>query len=317
MDAKDTGQSFSGGLGGSTQELESIRSAARWLVGASAAILAVLLAGVQVNAISRIDELTLLRFLGSVPAVFLALGCTGAVLYLAARVLIPPGWTLTGLAHLASTKPQVWHRHWAYEELQGRRGLLTPTAELDLDKLYRHHRAMFVALVELRERGSTTLGSSLVGNPAGSTSYSVDVDGDEERLTQRLHLVEDITERITATVNLADVRRRYRRLIRSLPWLGVVTALSVAAFIWATAPATGAPITAPVRVEVHFIDDQRVLVGERIPVGCAGRTVAGVALGGTFEEPVVTSVGDAGCMLNQVRLRKGAAAVAPAPSTTK
>jgi hypothetical protein len=272
---------------------------------------------VQVSAVSRIDELTLPRFLGSVPTAFLALGCTGTVLYLAARVLIPPGWTLTGLAHLESTRPQEWRKHWAHEELQGRRALITPTTELDLGKLYRHHRATFVAVVELRETGRTSLDSSLVGDSAGRVSYSAGEDGDEERLLQRLQMVEDIAERVTTTVNLADVHRRYRRLVRRLPWLGVVATLSIAAFIWATAPANGAPVTTPFRVDIHFTDDRRLLVDEGLPADCAGRTIDGVALGGTFEEPVVTSVGHAGCSLKQQRLGKGTAAVVPKPPTTK
>lgn len=127
--------------------------------------------------------------------------------------------------------------------------------------------------------------------------------------------MEDITERVTTAVNLADARRRYRRLVRSLPWLGIVTALSVSAFIWATAPANGAPVTAPVRVEVHFTDDGHLPAGARVPAGCAGRTVDGVAVGGTLEEPVVSSVATTECTLRQAKLGKDVAVVVPLPTT--
>ncbi|GAA1266226.1 hypothetical protein [Saccharothrix xinjiangensis] len=311
MEAKAAGQADPNGLDDTGRELESLRSAARWIVGASASVLAVVVAGVQFSAIGEVDDLAPTGFGVALLAALTALTCTGAVLWLAARVLVPPRWTMTELAHVELTEPEKWAGHWANAELRGRRALLAPLSELRLSHLYRHHRALFVASVELVERGRAVVEKDLLGTTGARVTYHAGAQEDVDRLHQRLHLAEQLSERVVDTVNLADVHRRYRRLIGLLPWLGGAALVGVATFVLVTAPPGGTPVTGPVEVQVRFTEDPDALADADLPPGCRGLTVTGVAVGGTLEEPVVTSIERAECVLRQVELPKGTAAVIP------
>lgn len=306
MDGKDAGRT------NTAAELESIRAAARWVVGGAAAVLAVVLAGAQVTAIARIDEFTAVRGGGAIAAATLALVAAGVVLWLAARVLIPPTWTLGDLAHRELTDED-WPTHWAHDELHGQRAVLSLTTELRLADLYRHQRALLLAAVELGERGRATVRGDLLGRADAETTYLASDPEDDARLRQRLRTADALAERITSAVAVADVRRRYRLLVKRIPLLGLVVVLGVAAFTWATAPPGGAPVTSPVEVRLRFTADQGAIRDGGIPAGCAGRTVRGVALGGTLEEPVVSSVEDPGCVLAQTRVSADTAVVIPSP----
>ncbi|GAA3861015.1 hypothetical protein GCM10022243_29030 [Saccharothrix violaceirubra] len=295
-----------------TSEVEAVRAAARWTVGAAAALLAAMLAGVQLSAVGRLEEFTAARGGGSVIAATAGLLGAGAVLWLAARVLVSPGWTLNRLAGLELTAPETWRTHWARLELESRQALLSPTRDLKLAGLYRHQRALFVASVELSEHGRTTVAGSLLDGE--ETTYRADHQGDEDRLNRRRALADALAARIVETIDVADTHRRYRVLVRALPWLGATAVLSIAAFIWATSPPVGVPVTAPTPVRVEFAGDRAALAEAGVPDGCAGVVVAGVAVGGTLVEPVVSSVERADCRVDRVRLPKRVAVVVP---TTK
>jgi hypothetical protein len=294
-----------------TQEVEAVRSAARWLVGAAAAVIAAMLAGVQVSAVSKIHTDTLAPLVVAVSAGVTGLGVAATILILAAQVLVAPGWTLNRLAHQERTRG--WNQHWLNEELQARRGLLVPTDDLHLNQLYRSYRALFVANVELREQGHTSLPQNLLRDQDTETvTYQSGNSVDENRLEQRLNNITEMASRIANTANMAAVHRHYRRLVRALPWLGLIMALSAGAFIWATTtPPDGTPLTQPIRVEIRFSPDVDSLTRAAIPATCAGRTIDAVALGGTYEEPVVTSVQYLDCTLKQVRIRSAVAAILP------
>src|SRR4051812_28731769 len=121
----------------SNDELESIRSAAKWLVGAGAAVMTIFVAGLQLSTLARLTfESPWLRAL-ALAAVVGGFLTVGYVLVLAARVLVHPGWTMNLLAHLDSPpavgqvhrhverypEPE-WNDHWMREELEGQRRLL-------------------------------------------------------------------------------------------------------------------------------------------------------------------------------------------------
>src|SRR2546430_715910 len=122
----------------SNDELESIRSAAKWLVGAGAAVMTIFVAGLQLSTLARLTfESPWLRAL-ALAAVVGGFLTVGYVLVLAARVLVHPGWTMNLLAHLDSPPEPEWNDHWMREELEGQRRLLVPGNELRPRKLYDH-----------------------------------------------------------------------------------------------------------------------------------------------------------------------------------
>lgn len=138
-------------------ELESIRSAARWLVGSAATVLVVLITGIQLSALTQLAGEARPRdlLLASISCVAALLG-VGGVLVQAARVLISPGWTANKLAHLDIPGGRDWERHWLRRELEEQRALLTPENRLRPSSLYRRQRRLFVASFELREHGEAS-----------------------------------------------------------------------------------------------------------------------------------------------------------------
>lgn len=112
------------------------------------------------------------------------------------------------------------------------------------------------------------------------------------------------------------MRRNYRHLVRRwLPAAGVVVIASVPTFLVATTPDPDALVSAPTTVRITFGRDGDVLAGAGLARGCAGRTVTGVAVAGTFRRPVVVSAGTAACPLDQVRLDATVATIVPVVRT--
>jgi hypothetical protein len=102
--------------GSAAIELKAVQVATRWLVGAATAVLAVLLAGVQLSALGQLASDRPGRLAIAVIACALGLLAVGTILVLAARVLVSPGWTLSKLAHLETQHR--WQGHWLRSELE-------------------------------------------------------------------------------------------------------------------------------------------------------------------------------------------------------
>ncbi|MGX7825673.1 hypothetical protein ACTG9Q_11330 [Actinokineospora sp. 24-640] len=294
------------------QELESIRSAARWLVAAAAAMAAVIMAGLQVSAVTKIDG-PASRMVVAVAAAVLGAMAAGWILVRAARVLVSPAWTLGKLTGLERTRPDHWREHPINRELQGSKSLLTTGRELVLGEIYRAQRELFVATTTLQETGSVTVSTSLSPSTSARSPivYDANSDTDERRLRQRLDTVTEIAGRIAETANLAETRQRYHTLVRDLRIAGVLLIACLLTFVLASAPANGAPVTTPLKVELRFVPDQDALAEADLPRGCAGLSVEAIALGGTLEEPVVTSVQKPACALSQKRVPTGIATILP------
>lgn len=295
-----------------SQELESIRSAARWLVAAAAAVAAVIMAGLQVSAVTKIDG-PASRMVVAVAAAVLGATAAGWILVRAARVLVSPAWTLGKLTGLERTQPERWREHPINRELQGSKSLLTTGRELVLGEIYRAQRELFVATTTLQETGSATVSTSLSPSTSACSPvvYDANSDTDERRLQQRLATVTEIAGRIAETANLAETRQRYHTLVRDLRIAGVLLIACFLTFTLASAPADGAPVTTPLKVELRFVPNQDALAEADLPRGCAGLSIEAIALGGTLEEPVVTSVQKPSCALSQKRVPTGTATILP------
>ena len=291
-------------------ELKTIQIATRWLVGAAASVLAVLLAGVHLSALGQLAADRPERLTIAITAGAVGLLAVGTILVLAARVLVSPGWTLSELAHLETQRH--WQHHWLQRELEAQRGLLTPGDELQPSRLYRRHRRLYVAWFELLEKGATTLPDDLDNehhNPADHSpanhnpgrNYSVTNNDDVERLRRRLDEAANISEGIATVANLAATRRRYRRLVRTLPILGILTVIAVPLFAWATTVQPEPAITTPIAIHIKFIPDRATLQRAGLAPNCANRDINAIAVGGTLPRPIV-STNDPSCTLNQIRI---------------
>jgi len=292
-------------------ELKAIQIATRWLVGAATAVLAVLLAGVRLSALGQLASDRPGRLAVAVIACAVGLLAVGTILVLAARVLVSPGWTLSKLAHLETQHR--WQGHWLRSELEAQRGLLTPNDELQPSRLYRRHRRLYVAWFQLQERGCTTLPDDLDTEPNDTArDYSVTNGDDVERLRRRLEEAAGISEGIATAANLAETRRRYRRLVRTLPIIGVLPVIGVPVFIWATTVQPEPAITTPTAIHITFVQDRSVIQQAGLPQDCAGRDINAIAVGGTLPRPIIVSTSDPRCILNQVRLTPALGTAVPA-----
>ncbi|MBV8996662.1 MAG: hypothetical protein JO287_23830 [Pseudonocardiales bacterium] len=282
-------------------ELEAVQTATRWLVGAAAAVLAVLLAGVQLSSMGQLASEQPGRLVVAVIACVVGLAAVGIILVLAARVLVSPGWTLGKLAHLELQHK--WQDHWLRSELEAQRGLLDPDEDIEPDRLYRRHRRLLVAWFQLQEQGHTSLPDDLnTDHDSAQQDYLVTNDHDVERLRSRLEEVTAVTERIATAANLADTRRRYRFLVQTLPIIGVLPVIAVPVFAWATTLKPEPAITTPTAIHITFVRDRSVLQQAGLPADCAGRDINAIAVDGSLPHPIVVSTSDPRCILNQVRI---------------
>lgn len=297
--------------GSATVELKAVQVATRWLVGAATAVLAVLLAGVQLSALGQLASDRPGRLAIAVIACAVSLLAVGTILVLAARILVSPGWTLSKLAHLDAQHH--WQGHWLRSELEAQRGLLTPDNELQPSRLYRRHRRLYVAWFQLQERGCTTLPDDLdIERNETARDYSVTNNDDVERLRRRLEEATGISEGIATAANLAETRRRYRRLVRTLPIIGILPVIAVPVFIWATTVQPEPAITTPTAIHIKFVQDRSVIQQAGLPQDCAGRDINAIAVGGTLPRPIIVSTSDPRCILNQVRVTPALGTAVPA-----
>lgn len=290
-------------------ELESVQSAARWLVGAAASVFAALLAGLQLSALTSLTFDSPLQLIGSLLASLVALVGVGVILVLASKVLIHPGWTITKLSRLETQSK--WNTHWLRNVLQSQAGLLAAGTELRPSLLHRRQVRLSEAWFQLHERGATTVSDDAAAAAAPTRNYRVDVAEDVERLGQRLNNITAVTTRVTTAANLAEVRRRYKRLVRALKWAGFLPVLAILYLAWAAAQNSDVKITEPVEVSVLFTDDRAVLVAAGLPDTCLGKTVEGIGIGGSLQSPIVVSR-EPTCTLRQVQIEPALGLVIPA-----
>jgi hypothetical protein len=282
-------------------ELEAVHAVTRWLVGAAASALAILLAGVRLSAVGQLASDQPQRLAVAIIACAVALLAAGITLVLAARVLVSPGWTLSKLAHLDAHHR--WQGHPLQPELEAQRGLLTPDDDLQPGRLYRRHRRLYVAWFQLQEQGHTTLPDDLYAEQNDTEqNYSVTNDQDVDRLRRRLQEATSISEAIAATANLVETRRRYRRLVRVMRISGALVVIAVPVFAWATTVQPEPAITTPTAIHIKFTHDRSMIQQAGLPQDCANRDVNAIAIGGSLLQPIVVSTSDPRCILNQVRV---------------
>ena len=102
----------------------------------------------------------------------------------------------------------------------------------------------------------------------------------------------DRAERLVDAAHLYLAQRAFRRLIRAL-WIGgIVAVIGIVVFILTTThPNPTSPVTTPMQVHVVIAQNapRRDLAAAGLAPACAGQTLTGVAIGGSYAEPVVVT----------------------------
>lgn len=321
-------------LGPVASELDSVQGGAKWLVGAAASGLAVLVAGVSLPVVAGVAFHGGWLLFAVTGLCLVALSAVGAILSLAARVLVHPGWTLNAIAHMEAEDPDKWRKHWLCEALDARRGFLMPDIpdpdragggpaeladaaaarpKLRPGRLYQHHQQLLQAWFELAERGRTVVVGDLLDDRSRiKVTYSSHVTAEADRLRSRLATTAAAASRVASVANILEVRRRYQRLVtKQLPLLGGSAVTSVLVLILLVAANAEVPITAPVQMDIRVTTDKQALKSNRLPPGCAGRTIRATAVNGSLTNPVVTSISEPACRLNQVDVSPEVGTVVP------
>jgi hypothetical protein len=234
-----------------------------------------------------------------------AIGGVGWILIAAARVLITQGLTLSDIAR---------------RELQIRvtKGPLRPGKRVSdydplLRSLYQHQADLLPAGVDdvltfRNNYNDITRAFGMVRNGTPAVLNGITYDpGDAAavaRLEAKISEYQDRTEGLVDAARLYLARQAFRRLIRAL-WIGGVIAIAgIVAFILSTTSPTSL-VTTP--MQVHVVIAQNAPLNDLEAAGlapaCAGHTLTGVAVGGSYDEPVVVTNQTPSCPARLFTLR--------------
>lgn len=165
----------------------------------------------------------------------------------------------------------------------------------------------------IRLRGELADERPLFGDPAHASDSHASAQAQLTEAAWRQDRLESAMNVLIIFANQMLLERRFRKLISAISLGGAVVALGVGAFV--VAPKLGNPqplsITQPTQVTI------RVLKG--LGQSCTpGTLLQGVAVGGTWDEPIVVTQGKDGCPAQEVTLNKGQAVAVPlfAPSSS-
>lgn len=245
-----------------------IRSAAKWILAASAGVATFVLGGAgSVNLQNlRVGDPSWLLF----ATIAVALTAAAVVLLKASRVLIAPHVTLADLAErelVALTK--------AVSQGAGRRDASRVAPELDW--LLGVVKQNLFLLIRSGEKSPKELYDAYV-----LPDHDDNIDAD--------------VARVTAFATHKLVLKRYSSLLRWLLGAAVAIATALFLYLFATSSNTDLLVTEPVVVNVTLRDDAEAMKTAGVAQQCAGKTVEGVALGGTWDSPQVVSSGSASCV---------------------
>ncbi|NUW37044.1 hypothetical protein HTZ77_37425 [Nonomuraea sp. SMC257] len=264
-----------------------LRAAARWLVGASASVVAVLVAGVQLRDFAELDAVGVWAVPVALLAVLIALATVVWTLYGAAAVLAVPRRSIGELADLDRADNG---------DFPGPR--LGPPKSALISHLVRERRTELLgvsrdAIWQLNmERVAAYKASAFPRTgknlQIGDREYDPDNRDDSAALA---NLIVDLDRRVQAVVDAAasfETQRRYDRLRRGMRLAGLPFVVSFLALVWLqTLPPALMKVKSPTSVQV-------VTPGNGGDP-CSGKVFDGVAVGGTMDAPLVVLPSQGGC----------------------
>ncbi|MEU5397331.1 hypothetical protein [Streptomyces tibetensis] len=273
------------------------KSTAKWLVGACAAVAAVLVAGLQLGNLEKLGNADTSLGLLALGAAFLALASAVVLLYLAARVI----GTTRPPADDLDLRDRADHGNYP----QGPR--LDPPTDPLLRELVVSRRTELLG--PRRDAIGSLLDDLNQAESALATGAKVQISDRTYRprlsssdATALRDLVRDLEQRIRRLSDAAErfkTTQAYDQMRGWFPWLGVAFVVGVFGFAWLTLlyPQTlphTAEVTNPVQIEVS-VPPAPAATKAGWAKGCAGKTLSGVAVGGTLEEPTIVTRSQPGC----------------------
>ncbi len=294
------------GLSAFDEALGSIQATAKWIVAAAAAVLGAMIAGLQLKDLGPLREASLLLLVIACLGCLAAIAGVGWILIAAARVLITQGLTLSDIAR---------------RELQIRvtKGPLRPGKRVSdydplLRSLYKRKADLLPGAIDdvLTFRNTyddISEAADLVrsGTPASweGVTYDPADAGAVARLEAQVGEYRKRAERLIDAAHLYLAQRAFRRLIRAL-WIGGIVAVAgIVIFILTTTNPTSL-VTTPMQVHVMIAQNapRHDLASAGLAPACAGQALTGMAIGGSYAEPVVVTNQTPSCPAQQFTLRR-------------
>lgn len=318
MAAKDDGTE---GLGVFDEALGSIQTTAKWIVGAAAVIIGTLISGLQLKDLASLLPASRLQLGIAIAACVVAIAGVGVILVRAARVLI----THVTLSDIAleevrillarDLKPgqDVSDFNPMLKSLAKRRGELLPDGIPDVLTFKNAYEEASQAAARLRNGKPVTL---------SGVSYSPSDPKAKEQLEALVSDYQIHAVRLVDAAQLYLAQRAFKRLIKALWAYGSLALAGVIIFIISTAKASSsAPVTSPAQVVVLIAEhpSHADLLAAGLAQGCVGRTLTGVAIGGSYDQPLVVTKPAPSCPARQFKVTRGlglAIPVVPTPEPT-
>lgn len=264
-------------------DLNGIRSATQWLLGAFGGIAFVVITGVQIGGASSVLSEGGWRGPVIVFGLLVAFLSLVTLARAAARVLVPDRTNLTDLLE-----------DQAIDDAQQQGVLVSGSLRRDSAEVYKH----------VREEITRARGWLL---PPGCDDLDGTYQAFRQRTTDDESALRGRFREIMAFARTEAALYRYHQLLQLLIWrAGPAVLLSLGALAVALSPPTQkeptAPVTSPFAVQVHFTAAPEVLSAGGISATCASTVAQGVAVGGTIAEPEVVISGVPSCPSAKVRI---------------
>ncbi|GIH52329.1 hypothetical protein SAMN05421833_14152 [Microbispora rosea] len=269
-----------------------LRAAARWLVGASASIVAVLVAGLQLRSLKGLLDVGPWAVVLALLAILAALLSVVWTLYGAAAVLAAPRRSIGELSDLDRAD----HGNYPDPRLESpssplmkylvveRRTDLLGAGRDAISQLIQDHTKAYNAIISHGPNTQVQI---------GAYTYKLDDLADRASLAD---VAADLDRRIKSVIDAASAFeswRRYTKLASGLKKAGIVFVTSLLLLVGLTAlPPHLVDVKAPIPVQVA--------IPKSWSGGCGGRMLDGVAVGGTLNAPIVVLPAQGGCAAQKI-----------------
>ena len=262
-------------------EAEGLKATARWLVAAGASVGALVVAGTQLKDLAVLDESDAFQALG---AAGLALLGAGVLIFAASRVLQtyrPP------IASLKVNEPRDADGTVIYTEdpqdkflklVMDRRNELLGPGRDSITSLDIHRNRVYNSLY----RGQVAIinGQRLDPNDASDLE---NLRLKETDISNRINLLRDAAE-------LFETRRRFNHLLWTFVGSFIAFVVGAFYFVYLTSTATAElSVQRPTRVSFIVPTEASSLRQLGLSSNCAGRTLTGFAIGGSYDAPIIVS----------------------------
>jgi hypothetical protein len=290
--------------------LEAMRDTTKWLVSAAAAVAASMLVGLQLSDVSNITSwASALRFTAALVAVCAALFATWIVIRAGAKVLAGSAISFADLVTL-DLEAKLWALQqppqippvepFRFDELLGelhrqRKALYRETDATSPADLLERLTATYAALKSVEDSNTATFGDRTV------------TSADRPELRRRLATLEERIRDVLDAAALHRANATYRLFVSALPRAATILVLAIAAFALSSAigqEQTKDVVAEPTHVLVFGHVESASLSGCDFDAG-----VDAVAVGGTWDAPILVIPGAGECGPARVEADEGAVVV--------